>query len=136
MIIWGSTAQALLCLASLFITRHPHIVLYASPLRSVCIFPIVGIISLFRTRPNVANSITAPTTGNFFEVQQFTGKCASAVANGCTGRDRVAGFINPVEEIRNGVTVLITRVQPDIVLALSRFHVFHRSAGPHRCLRH
>lgn len=124
-IIWGSTAWALLCLANLFITpATPHIVLYAisASIGVAIAFPIVGIISLFGDVTDVGELYYGTRNeGSFFGVQQFTRKCASAVANGVTlGVIGIAGFINPVEEIRNGVTVLITQVQPDIVLALIR----------------
>ena len=124
-IIWGSIAGAFACLANFFITpATPHAVLYviAAATGVAIAFPIVGIISMFGDVTDVGELYYGTRNeGSFFGVQQLTRKCASAVANGVTlGVIGLAGFINPLEEIRNGAAVLITQVQPDIVLGVIR----------------
>ena len=123
-IIWGSIAWALACLANLFITpATPHGVLYAiaAAIGVAIAFPLSGSSACLETSPMWRALLRHPQRGQLFGVQQFTRKCASAVANGVTlGVIGLVGFINPIEEIRNGVAVLITQVQPDIVLGVIR----------------
>jgi len=81
-------------------------------------FSLIGYTSLFGDVTEVGEyHFGYRAEGSFSGIQQFTRKCAAAIANWIAlmllG---LVGFVNPVELVENGVTSIITQAQSPLVL--------------------
>ena len=120
-IILGNIGWALCAAASFMLSPESpgfHIYLLASLLGAFMAFSLIGYNSLFGDLAEVGEyHLGYRAEGNFYGIQQFIRKCCAAIANWfALFLLATAGFVNPVETVENGITVLITQPQTPLVL--------------------
>ena len=120
-IIFGNIGWSVCAGLSFLLTAQSpgfHIYVLACCLGGFMAFSLIGYNSLFGDLAEIGEyRLGYRAEGSFYGIQQFIRKCCAAVANWLAlFLLAQAGFINPIESVENGITILITQPQTPVVL--------------------
>ncbi len=120
-VVFGNIGWILTALCSMLVQKSsPFIVVYivAAVMGAFIAFSLVGFTSLFADVTEVGEyHFGKRMEGSFSGIQQFIRKCAAAVANwAALTLLGIAGFINPVREMVDGVTQITPQPQTAAVI--------------------
>ena len=122
-VVIGNLGWCVCAAASMLISSDsPGFTIYllAVVLGAFMSFSLIGFTALFGDVTEVGEyHFGYRAEGSFSGIQQFIRKCAAAIANWVAlmllG---IAGFINPLEKIENGVTTIVNQAQTSTVLMM------------------
>ena len=120
-VMFGNIGWVCCAVSSMFISKgSPGFAIYllAAVLGFFIAFSLIGFTALFGDVTEVGEyHFGRRIEGSFTGIQQFIRKCAAALANWIAlTLLGLSGFINPLESVVDGATVIITQPQSDTVL--------------------